>query len=228
MPTASRLEGDAVGRFQRRNGQPLIPDRDEWVVKSLCRTRNPLLYDTESIAYNSGHPQHFVSARDRCEGCPIIQQCASEALYHKDVSVVRAGIPLQDSQERNELLGLYDMLQQVADGQTSPDVPEVKQRPMKMFEEMPNLPPAGDSTHFLLDGDWWVTSKGAADLIGYSERTLCNYQNDHTLDIRPRYIRRTETGKGAPSAYYQVDEVIAAKERLDHARAERRKRKLGV
>lgn len=34
-------------------------------------------------------------ARALCAGCPVIAECADDALLHRDTGVIRAGIPLR-------------------------------------------------------------------------------------------------------------------------------------
>lgn len=76
-----------------------------WQHKAKCRLRDPRDYETENLT--PGREQQ--EARALCVGCPVIQQCAADAIQPIDMTallgtdetpdminvsgVVRAGIP---------------------------------------------------------------------------------------------------------------------------------------
>jgi hypothetical protein len=76
-----------------------------WQKRSKCLTRNPLDYETENLPEG----REAETARALCAGCPVIKECATDAVQPINMTqllgteeshdiiyvtgVVRAGIP---------------------------------------------------------------------------------------------------------------------------------------
>ena len=190
----------------------------EWHWDARCGKRNPRLYDTSSLQYSSLNQNYFIEARDRCKECPVLQKCAAEALRDKEIAVIRAGVPLLDYVEQNEIKGRYDLLRHIAETGEHPPMPEPQFEGRDETPVCEHLPPIKSAEQFLFQNEWYVSRYGASELLGVSPKTLDNYRRIGKLDLTPRYIRRTEN-KGQGGAYYLVDRLLEEKEKLFNARA---------
>ena len=61
-----------------------------WRSRAQCIDRDPDEYDLEG-GTPRGEPRQPI-ARDLCEGCPVIRECAGEALEPLALGTVRAGV----------------------------------------------------------------------------------------------------------------------------------------
>lgn len=62
-------------------------DRREWTRQALCLGRDPGMYELEEFR---GDREKY--ARGACVGCPVIGECAADALDPLAVGTVRAGV----------------------------------------------------------------------------------------------------------------------------------------
>lgn len=71
------------------------PGIPEWHRDGLCARpgQDPRRWDADDDRRTS-RAQKLVRAQKACTGCPVIRECAAEALDHGSVGVVRAGIEL--------------------------------------------------------------------------------------------------------------------------------------
>lgn len=86
----------------------------EWQSLAKCRDSDPELYDLSSSLYGRLTQQQRVdTAAALCSDCPVMAECAVEAIHDMSVGVVRAGIelPLDRSKLRR---GALDRLRAVA------------------------------------------------------------------------------------------------------------------
>ena len=196
----------------------LLQPIPEWHWDSLCGTRSPDLYDPELLPFNPQSAEYHPTARSRCTGCPVLQKCAAESdryrkLGQPDTGVIRAGVPLRDSVERNDSHGLYKMLSYIAETGKMPPLPDVRQEGRgKHTEVFTGVPPLGSDTQFLYKGELYVGREGAARILGWSARKLDYYRKAGKIDVTVTYLRRSEK-VGQAGAYYRVDDIMAAKER---------------
>lgn len=76
----------------------------EWRDRALCRNRDPELYVLDGIANN----QRAARAKELCFGCPVMVECAEDALRNGDTGVVRGGksVPEAGGKVRRTLLSV--------------------------------------------------------------------------------------------------------------------------
>lgn len=81
-----------------------LPDASaDWRERSLCRTRDHRAYWTDGPGVpTSGHACKSYAA-GMCHGCPVILECAEEALRFGDRGVIRASVFLPDCSDQKEL-----------------------------------------------------------------------------------------------------------------------------
>lgn len=70
----------------------------EWLDSAKCLGTNPKLYETDSeevrrLAIRTKEDM----ARKLCEGCPVMEECAAEALEPLALSTVRAGLWIESN-----------------------------------------------------------------------------------------------------------------------------------
>lgn len=96
---------DLIGTHERpprREPQPatrtLPPDRAEWIQKAACRHADPNAFDIVANVNSGTPPQERITAMwDKghiCESCPVVAQCAADALAGADIGIVRGGVPI--------------------------------------------------------------------------------------------------------------------------------------
>jgi hypothetical protein len=73
---------------------------------------NPELWVTSNLKRAPHRQRH---AAELCAGCPVIGQCAEDAVRMRAAYVVRAGVALE-SVEDNEEMRLYEKLDAIAKG----------------------------------------------------------------------------------------------------------------
>ena len=61
-----------------------------WRDRAKCRGRNPRYWDLAGRT----HLDAETAARTICRGCPVIAECALDAIDHGDAGVIRAGVCL--------------------------------------------------------------------------------------------------------------------------------------
>lgn len=68
-------------------------DTRAWMDRALCAGRNPRLYETDGYRNNRVMKSDRVErARNLCAGCPVVQECAADALEPLAVATIRAGV----------------------------------------------------------------------------------------------------------------------------------------
>lgn len=96
-----RAEGKTI-RPPRREPQPdirtLPPGRAEWIQKAACRHTDPTDFDIVANISSTPPPEKRITAMwDQgriCEDCPVVAQCARDALAGADIGIVRGGVPI--------------------------------------------------------------------------------------------------------------------------------------
>lgn len=96
-----RAEGKTI-RPPRREPQPdirtLPPGRAEWIQKAACRPSDPADFDIVANISSTPPPEKRITAMwDQgriCEACPVVAQCARDALAGADIGIVRGGVPI--------------------------------------------------------------------------------------------------------------------------------------
>ena len=68
-------------------------DTRAWMNRALCVGRNPELYETDGYRGNRVmKSERAERARALCYGCPVVQECAADALDPLAVSTIRGGV----------------------------------------------------------------------------------------------------------------------------------------
>ena len=96
----------------------------EWLERAQCRGRDPELYSLDSKLYRDIDRQ--ARARWLCRGCPVMQQCAADALEPLAYGTVRAGVWLPIATSTSGLTPrgwslIRDGLKAIALGRTDAD-----------------------------------------------------------------------------------------------------------
>lgn len=68
-------------------------DNRAWLDRAICNGRNPRLYETDG--YRNSRvlkSERAERARNLCAGCPVIRECAAEAIEPIAVATIRAGV----------------------------------------------------------------------------------------------------------------------------------------
>ena len=66
-----------------------------WLTKALCAGLPPHDFDLAASHKHASREGKNEIARRLCDGCPVIGECADDALEHRDFGVVRAGVWLE-------------------------------------------------------------------------------------------------------------------------------------
>ncbi|MGV0868464.1 WhiB family transcriptional regulator [Corynebacterium kalidii] len=77
-------------------------DTRPWYERAACRGDDPALYETPKNLAHAWARGDLAKVRDgmtaaaRCDTCPVIRQCARDALACQDHATIRAGVPVPD------------------------------------------------------------------------------------------------------------------------------------
>lgn len=200
--------------------------RMEWTDDARCGRRTVEYYDIDNIPYLSDNLMYWVEAQSRCAGCPVMAQCAAEAIKYRDKGVIRAGQPLANSDDRNDSIGMYERLEEISKGRTVPIHPEtikLKSDEIAKCPVLEGLPSPDDPTPVEIDGDLYVNRVGAAQILGIAPRTLDNYRHNRILEFNVVYYRRKPQA-GTGSTFFLLYEIEQAKEQI----SDRRKRSAAI
>ena len=69
-------------------------ERVAWTAHAKCVDMPPHLFDAEALAYAHYPDDRAAAAIALCAGCPVIRECAADAMDPLAVGVVRAGLLL--------------------------------------------------------------------------------------------------------------------------------------
>lgn len=83
-----------------------------WYDRAACRDDDPDLYETPpALAATWNRPTHhrgtyekthaLLNAGSRCDECPVVRECARDALACHDYGTIRAGIPVPDKTQQS-------------------------------------------------------------------------------------------------------------------------------
>lgn len=97
-------------------------ENPDWMVKGRCRTGNPDDYSVDGVIGNAKKRQ--VRARELCAGCPVMAECAQDALHYGDWLQVRGSVALCGKEEV-----VLPVLQYVAEHGCLPPVVITKKPP---------------------------------------------------------------------------------------------------
>lgn len=90
-----------------------------WLDKAMCYGRNPRLYETDgyrnSRVLKSDRAER---ARNLCAGCPVIRECAAEAIEPIAVATIRAGVWIDATVLGRDRKAVKAQLQAVALGRS--------------------------------------------------------------------------------------------------------------
>ncbi|MBA4504225.1 WhiB family transcriptional regulator [Corynebacterium sanguinis] len=69
-------------------------NRHEWLLRAKCRSLDPELFDLSNVRDIKGSEYHSrdAIAEQLCYGCPVIRECARDAMDPLAVGTVRAGV----------------------------------------------------------------------------------------------------------------------------------------
>lgn len=90
-----------------------------WRGDAQCLGRDPREYELDSIAYNKTDRQAI--ARELCDGCEVMRECATEALEPLARSTVRAGVWIPFTMTRGTTARVREALIDIALGEALPD-----------------------------------------------------------------------------------------------------------
>lgn len=62
----------------------------EWMDSAKCRGMNPGVFELDQYGVTEQQKQDI--ARKLCAGCIVVAACATDALRHRDQTIVRAGV----------------------------------------------------------------------------------------------------------------------------------------
>lgn len=63
-----------------------------WWRHGKCVGMEPEMFDLSEGPYMVPPPERERIAKRLCRGCPVMRECAADAIVHRDVGVVRAGV----------------------------------------------------------------------------------------------------------------------------------------
>lgn len=87
---------------------------NEWPLKAKCRGTTPGIYALDEDPYRC-HPHYRrIVAQWLCHGCPVIKECATDALRHNDRGLVRAGVWLRTGDPKANRRRLNEAINQNA------------------------------------------------------------------------------------------------------------------
>lgn len=95
----------------------------EWMRRAKCQHMNPIAFDyheklagsTPSDAVHAA----YAAAAELCNGCPVMRECARDALDQQDVEVVRGGVPIPSRGRRRDTQRARLALAHIAAGEDS-------------------------------------------------------------------------------------------------------------
>lgn len=64
-----------------------------WFKAAMCSGMDPEKFTVRTVPVPNG--PIWKAAQEVCAGCPVVAECADDALLHRDTGVIRAGIPLR-------------------------------------------------------------------------------------------------------------------------------------
>lgn len=80
--------------------------RADWITRAKCRTMDPHSFDLSDRRSGETTPRPEV-AQQLCEGCPVVRQCALDAMEPLAVCSVRAGVWIPPISPRGRLARDY-------------------------------------------------------------------------------------------------------------------------
>lgn len=90
-----------------------------WRADAQCLGRDPREYELEGGEYTGTDRQTI--ARERCDGCPVMRECAAEALEPLARGTVRAGVWIPATMPRGTIARVREALTEIALGEALPD-----------------------------------------------------------------------------------------------------------
>lgn len=91
----------------------------EWREQAQCLGRDPREYELESMEHNKTDRQ--ATARNLCDGCSVMQECAAEALEPLAKGTVRGGVWIPSAMPRGISARVHEALIEIALGEALPD-----------------------------------------------------------------------------------------------------------
>lgn len=90
-----------------------------WLADAQCLGRDPREYELDTAEYIGTDRQAI--ARERCEGCEVMRECAAEALEPLARGTVRAGVWIPATKHRGTVARVRKALTEIALGEALPD-----------------------------------------------------------------------------------------------------------
>lgn len=70
-----------------------MKDNRAWLDRALCNSRDPRLYETDGWKLGRvRRAEREERATELCFGCPVVQECAADAIEPLAVATIRAGV----------------------------------------------------------------------------------------------------------------------------------------
>lgn len=96
--TARKRDSEPTRRAPQPDIRTLPPGRAEWIQKAACRHADPADFDVVANVSSTALPEKRITAMweqgSICESCPVVAQCARDALAGADIGIVRGGVPI--------------------------------------------------------------------------------------------------------------------------------------
>ena len=99
----------------------------EWVTKAQCRRVDPAMMDAPDARglFAGKHPgparlwRAYLVNGTICEGCPVVRECAADAVEVDEAHVIRGGIPIPARMHSRARAVVMEGMKRVATGVNS-------------------------------------------------------------------------------------------------------------
>lgn len=94
-----------------------MKDHRAWLDRALCNSRDPRLYETDGWKLGRvRRAEREERATELCFGCPVVQECAADAIEPLAVATIRAGVWIDATVLGRDRRAVIAQLQAVALG----------------------------------------------------------------------------------------------------------------
>lgn len=76
--------------------------RQAWRAHAKCADMPAYLFDAEHLRFAHYPDERAAAARALCSGCPVVAECAADALHPWGIGTVRAGILIPERAYQGE------------------------------------------------------------------------------------------------------------------------------
>lgn len=93
--------------------RPADPGKN-WHRNAMCATEKPERWDLPQGLKVPAQQRH---ANLMCAGCPVVRQCAADALRHQDRAIIRAGVHIPDHTHGDVRVAIRELARRAGMGQ---------------------------------------------------------------------------------------------------------------